>query len=139
MVGMIGTSRIQDLAHPRQAGKAIGNGRRIGLRGGKADLETVHAALGEPAVKRAGRHAPCDRSIIDCRAMFRVTRRHITKGHVRMPGQKFGHRMDDDIGAVIKRAEHSRCCKGIVDNKYQIMTRGECSNAGYIRNPQGRV
>ena len=139
MVRVVGAAGVDDLPD------AVPSGQRVGKRGSgrlrllEAKVEGMEPALGKPAVERARRRAPGNGGIIDGGAKPGIACRDIAEGHIRMAGEKLGDRVDDDVGAMLHRAEHRRCGEGIVDHQQRPVRRRQLGDAGDIGNAECRV
>ena len=53
--------------------------------------------------------------------------------------EKFGQRMDDDVGAVFDRAQQNRCRHGIVDDQGNAVPPGDGRDGFDVANVSGRI
>ena len=138
-VRVIGTGRIKHTLDAWLRGKVIRQPCSIRFRPVKAQVKRHQAALGQPAIERAGGHPRCDGKIVNGFGLSLVPCRDPTQRDIGMTGKQLGHRVQNHIRTQLKGAHAAWRGEGVVHHQQHTLVAAEIRYPLHIRNPQRRV
>ena len=138
MLGMIGKSRIIDIADMRIGLQGFGQGTRVGELAGDAHFHGADTAQEKPGT--LGIEAAAEKKIVGIDFFHQLFRTGNAAGrNITVTTEVFCHAVYDDIGTVIERADSKGCRKCAVHDDKSACFMGETGDGVDIDDADQRV